>query len=476
MTALLYFQMQGKLKFRKNSMAQSQFLSSKDRIEMSTIQKIGVLDAPRIVVIDDEFEHLIGLTIGLSQAGYACVPIHYSGPMDDVSACPYVRVIFTDFNVLSSSTENLELNLSAITRLIQTVIKPSGPYLVILWTSHAKKVQQLQDYLENRLMEVPIPIAVEALDKAKHLVNGEIKDLGSIISTIRGFLDAQPQFGALLDWESAAQNAVAETVSSVSELAKFTPDKLSNLLISLANAAAGEENVAQDRFAAVNEALLPILADRVAYMRSQQDSNSTLWCDALNQLNSKQAFDKNWAPKLNRLLHIEVPNDQINIDWGKRGAVIPLPKIFSNKNFECTFGLDQSEAAKESFFCKDYEECSDRTNWVLVQVQPACDYAQKRLGPLPYNLGLYLDSDLVRDDRKPPQSLWRSPIFWINEKSIHLHVNATYQISLSPNAQSIDSPKFRLREQILNELIYRIHSYCARVRVPSRFVNLKRNV
>ena len=38
-----------------------------------------MLGSPRIVAIDDQDDHLAGLTNGLSQNGIACLQIHFTG-------------------------------------------------------------------------------------------------------------------------------------------------------------------------------------------------------------------------------------------------------------------------------------------------------------------------------------------------------------------------------------------------------------
>ena len=422
-----------------------------------------MLPTPRIVVIDDEIKHLEGLTRGLNKFGYACLPILYPGQLVTGSNCPYVRIIFTDLHIVGGPISNFISDFAAIGGLIENEIKPSGPYLIILWTEHPEQEQEFQDYLTSHLKNVAKPFAVIALSKAEHLdsTNRNISDPNSLIFEIRKIIEAQPQVAALLDWERAAQNSVAETVSSLSELANFEPKELSKLLNKLAAAAVGAKNFPDDIFAAVNEALLPILADRVAYMGSQ-DSNGGLWQKALYQHNITGTLDCDIVAKLNSLVHLEVLKYEKPTNWQKRGAVVPLPKRFSESNFKRTFGLTQNDIAEKSFFCKNFEENKDKTSWVLVQTQPACDYAQNRPGTLPFNLGLYLHSELVRRNAKPPESLWCSPPFWVENVTFKFHINATYQVSLPPHARNIDFPKFRLREQILNELIYRIHSYGAR--------------
>ena len=58
-----------------------------------------MLPAPRIIAIDDEPEHLEGLTRGLNRYGAACLPIHFTGEVAAIPSCPYVRVIFADLHL-----------------------------------------------------------------------------------------------------------------------------------------------------------------------------------------------------------------------------------------------------------------------------------------------------------------------------------------------------------------------------------------
>ena len=48
------------------------------------------------------------------------------------------------------------------------------------------------------------------------------------------------------------------------------------------------------------------------------------------------------------------------------------------------------------------------------------------------------------------------------DRTQHLHVNARYAVSLTKGKAAESEVLFRLRDQILNELIYRLHGYAAR--------------
>ncbi len=423
-----------------------------------------MLPTPQVIAIDDDRNHLEGLTRGLSTYGTACLPIHFSGDVA-VPQCPHVRVIFADLHLSPGSTNNHAQHFAVLGGLIEEQLKPSGPYFIVLWTKYPDQANALRDFLHHRLIDVAKPFAVQALSKSDHLDSrGTINSPEGLVQAIRQIVAEQPQFGALLDWEGQVLEAAADTLSSILKLAGSTPANVSRLLAGLAVASVGKKHVEEDRFQAVNEALLPILADRVASMRSRDD-DSTAWQLAFNASDLSQSLSVDEAARLNSLLHIDLVTDATS--WTGRGAVIALPQRASGDKFKRTFGLDQSTVAQKSFGCRDFAENDNRFRWVLVQSQAACDYAQKQPGLVPFYLGLCLPVPSAGSrGEKPPAAVWSSPCFEFGGAT-QLRVSAGFQLSLSPTAKRIGTPLFRLREQLLNDLIYRVHSHGARPGIVS---------
>ena len=106
----------------------------------------------------------------------------------------------------------------------------------------------------------------------------------------------------------------------------------------------------------------------------------------------------------------------------------------TRERFSDEFGLDEKEAAKDQFRCKDFDPTDGRFRWVLVQAQAACDYVQRHPGSLPCYLGLDLPS-AHRRSKTPPESLWSSPVFEFDGSNRLLHVNAGFPV-LAPAANS----------------------------------------
>ena len=415
--------------------------------------------SPRIIAIDDELVHLEGLANGLNQYGFACHQVHFPSGVESIEPCPHVRVIFADLHLDAGPASDVAKDFGIIGGFIEEKVKPSGPYFIVLWTMHPEEAGKLQKNLEERLKNVTKPFTTLSLKKSDHLDgNGNVKSTEKLLKAIELIVEMQPQIAALFNWEERVSEAAADTVSLIFSMVAGGEQakEVGRLLARLAVEAAGESHVEQDRFHAVNEALLPILSDNIASLRLLDSDNKT-WQSAFSQTDIGKALSSMEAAKLNRRVHIA---STVRNQGTERGAVIALPSAFFN-TFKQTFSLTQEDAAEKQFCCREFAKDADKFRWVLVQSQAACDYAQKQPGPLPYYLGLELPERSSKRE-KPPAALWSSPPFESEGTIRLLHVSARFPVSLSPAKAKKEIPLYRLREQLLNDLIYQIHGYGAR--------------
>ena len=420
-----------------------------------------MLSSPGVIAIDDEQVHLTGLANSLNRLGVACLQIRFGADIDEIKPCPHVRVIFADLHLGVGTPSDHNTDFSTIGGLLEDSIKPAGPYFIVLWTKYPGQARALQHFLE-RLQGVTRPFAVLALAKADHLDDeGKVRDEQELIAAIAALTETLPQIGALFHWESRVLEAAGSTMSSLLELASVQEaDKrakeVGKILARMGIEAVGEAHMAGDHFHAVNEALLPILADRIADLRSDE-GDDLIWRVALDDADSSQRLSAAQAAKLNRLVHVA---DARNTDGSERGGVIPLPEPFRG-DFAGSFGIDEMDAAQHQFRCRDFAPDDCRFRWVLVQVQAACDHAQSHPGPVPCYLGLDFP-DANRRSGTPPASLWRSPPFELNDEVRLLCISARFPVSMPRGLAHAARPIYRLREQILNDLIYHLHSHGAR--------------
>ena len=424
-----------------------------------------MLGSPRIVAFDNEADHLDALIRGINGAGGACLGYHYTGDIDDMKivACPYARVIFFDLNMVDLATpSNFLQHYSNIGELLGR-IAPKGPYLLVLWTHYADRANELQKFLDQRLEDVCKPFTVEALPKEKYLSeDGKIKSIDKLVLGIRCTVQESSALAALSDWESKVSSAAAETLASVSMLgsglkgSKIQQRDIPRLMAEMSKAAAGQDNVAANPSRAMGDALLPVLADHVSSSLSQCDS-AALWQKVLDRAIGGLCEEE--AAQLNSAIHFAM---DIGTQQGvERGAVVPLDSILSvlGLSFKEVFGIGMCQAARRQFKCKSSQ--LENTQWVLVQAQAACDYAQRQPGPLPFYLGIDMPKSASASG-KPPDAVWKSPFFRTDGEIRELRVSARFHVSLTSNRAQDVEPIYRLREQILGTLIHSIHSYGGR--------------
>jgi hypothetical protein len=107
---------------------------------------------------------------------------------------------------------------------------------------------------------------------------------------------------------------------------------------------------------------------------------------------------------------------------------------------------------------------------VLVRIGAACDYAQSRVGPLTYLLGIEIPESARHksDDKgrplKLPDAIWASPVFTKpdNTEPYRLHVHMRFPVTIVPNDTKQWGVAYRLREQLLISLIAAASTYNAR--------------
>jgi CheY-like chemotaxis protein len=419
-----------------------------------------MLPSPRIIVIDDNSEHLRVLAEGLGVDGIGCLQIHFTGDPAVVKSCPQARVIFADLHLNDSgATSEHASHFAMIGGLLEEKIAPAGPYVLILWTRYPDQADGLKAYLE-RLERVPKPFAVKALDKQVHLKDDKVADPAALITAIKTVLDAQPQIAALFNWEERVYEAAANTVSALTTLAVHNKaeverdSSLAKLLRHLAIESVGQGHVDEDRFRAVNGALLPILADRISVLKLL-DKDSETWQKAFSLDGGKEDMTSDEAASLNSLLHFSTANDVGRAS--EPGAVIQFTPAMVNKTFSSQFGYEDTALADTQFYCNGFARDDVRYKWMLVQIQAACDYAQHKPGTIPFALALELPFESARKSKL--QALWCSPPFKIAERICQLNAHACFQVHLTAEQLGAVEPSYRIRDQLLRDLTYRLHAH-----------------
>lgn len=423
--------------------------------------------APRFVAIDDNQAHLDALIDALKALGTSCFGIHFKPEVDIPECFSGVRCLFVDLHLISSvpATDD-KTHFTNIASIIESRLSDeNGPYILIVWTGHPQRCIELEAFLNERLTTAR-PIAILGLEKEKFLnvASGAVTDASGLRDAIVQSINSVPQLSALIDWETDVLVATGKTLGSI--LTLVAPDRrqtksysseLDGILSRLACAAVGADNVEKDPRAALVQALLPILADRIVNRWSSDGLD--IWKLAVTKHGDKADKGGENVEKglLNRMMHL-APVGKENLGAADWGSVVDLPCAFDDANIKERLGLDKDQLFRE-FKIKEADR--DRCSPVLVRVGAVCDVAQKHAGPIPYLFGFLIPSEIKQDKTSP--AIWKSPLFTSDSKDVfRLQVHSRLFVSVLQGDTEKWSARSRLREQILMELIAAQAEYISR--------------
>ena len=425
-----------------------------------------MLPKPRIVAIDDEQDSLNAIADALNGAGAACLKLLYAGGLPEGTILEQVRVIFIDLHLSHPSGMNEAQHFSTIGGILQEYIAVNnGPFILIVWTLYPPQVDGLSKFLCERLLEHPhaIPTRIETLSKINHIRGAQVLDPAKLIDDVKTSVNALAHIAALVNWENRVTFAASETIAAVIGLvpddkrgATTLEPEMERLLNALATEAVGSSNVGKDRFSAVNEALLPILYDRVSRLKVER-ADEKLWTKAIAKPGQKPNISRSEAARLNSMLHVDF--DLRNVSVMDRGVVVECPaELVSDAQFRGSFGMTAERFLTEQLGF-DPPPAVNEVRWVLIQVEGVCDYAQAQAGPAPFVLGI--ECSMIGSPNAP-QAMWQSPVLSIDSCERTVYLNFRFGQSYTKTTAKDFKLLYRFREALTNDVVSRMHSYGAR--------------
>ncbi|WP_373491046.1 hypothetical protein [Parasphingorhabdus sp.] len=413
----------------------------------------------RYVVVDDNPGELKKLSDCLQGIGAPCLPLQYDAVHGiDSAKLNGVRLLFLDLHLTTGGkTSDISQASSVIIGLLEQGIEPRcGPYVIILWTSHENHREEFEKYLEKGLDPLKAPLAVLILDKNKYLA----KDGGKALSDdIVGLVAANPQLDALLAWEREVLSAAGATLTEISGLVtgedravgRFS-GKLDEVFSRIAYESAGKENAKQDPYSAVNAALMPFLSDRIANQRIRPQSDE-LWKSAVTKIDTVVPPSLVEAAHLNSMLHVAAsPNEELKT--GSWGAVTLLPEQELEDDAMLGRFNMLAKPMPSQIFCIANKPDRTAGRFCALRVGAECDFAQSRIGPIPFVLGFIVSATAARREGSLPKSEIVTPPFILGgfADPVMIIFNTHMQFSMVPSQFADWEPVCRLREQLLIQI------------------------
>jgi hypothetical protein len=414
-----------------------------------------VFPRTKIIAVDDERDELDKIVGSLRTLGLGCLAYRY--PDDLPAADPQfsgIRALFLDIRLVGGTSPGQALNapISLISRLIG---EDNGPYALITWSS-----TDLHDQLIARINQTPSlknrqPFYSCAFSKADLAGNPP-----RLQTEVQKLFTANAPFGSLLDWEArvarAGESVLQQLENLSSKLSGQTPRaQMDELLSRLAVASFGKANANRHKFEAVNEALLPMLGDEL-HNQFALAQPSKLWDKAITQCKAVRSIATELAGELNSKILLETGANLKS----RRGAIIEVPSNWlPDPQFRRRFGATSSEIVSTLNLPQGAVP-----KWVLIQIQPACDYAQPKAAPIPFLLGTVVPAS----KKTIPGSVSLTPVFaavhGLAQQPFKLAVFRTIPHTLAPSTLKHGTLRVlaRLRDQLIESLIHDHHSHSSR--------------
>lgn len=367
----------------------------------------------RAVVVDDKPSHLFSISSGLTAAGIPCVPYWYDEtefnpdkklkPSVDKEKNQFLRVIFTDLNL-----EEMDVNKGiatvispAINVIRELVSDEGGPYILVFWTRAGFDIDEIRNELPARLVAsgIPLPMAIDQLDKAKFLVNppNEVKGEDALVKMFSEIYDEDRvsklkeaieavliKYGIILmfsEWESRAICAAGLSINGLFDVAEVengaslegvetAAKKIAALVAKQAVGKSASLYPAKSFDLAMQDMLVDSFSKSVNNLDYRKIVDSQLY-DLLKNKVSVQNTEEVFS-QLQTRFHLDTNVSDLKLT--DRGVVIDL-----HDGAKAGLLTDvKSMCLWEDYFLKEDKDnkFTDVLRWLLVEVGADCDHAQ----------------------------------------------------------------------------------------------------
>ncbi len=454
------------------------------------------LQTARIVVIDDSEEEAAPLVLTLARMGLGAW--YFTGDFEHLPDSPLsgIRVVFLDLRLAGAKTDHdaIPHTLSVLEKIIGTNSRSTA---IVFWSKHPESITEFRERL-GRVMPLLNPAFVFRIESKTQLVGLGENGYEQIRKQIETAFEHGPATSMLHEWERVIHEASDATFESLTSLAagdngQLDQVKLMNLLGAVAASIGSDTNsLTVSRVPTVLfEALAPIHFDQVSQARCifpEGDVRATSLKTAIS--NPQQQTDDQRA-KINSAL-LTAPIADLASPFQPGDVFLHRPVLGTKcPHHHCVikkrdmvrgfdFNADETwkklkqrlRAANGAEETEIKAEMSHREKavvdcWqsVLVELTPACDFAQRKRETVRFIGGILIPAEHEKFIPGRSDYLRRLPTVALQEPkgSWILVLNSRFLFGISRPSEKVDSkPAFRLRNRVLIDIQAWVASQVAR--------------
>jgi hypothetical protein len=450
---------------------------------------------PNIIIVDDNEIELASLRDSFFGAGIPCLPIQYHNDdpenlsgIDHVAIsedfCP--RIVILDLNL----TEAQKASPAMLVAPIATVLKKlplHGPYMLGIWSKLAGEVEEVIELLEVRYKgQFIFPLQWQVISK-HDFINTNADGMFALEQKVRELVRGNSLLNAVVSWESRVSDAARRTTNKLFYLAQeLTPNgkieecslELAQMLAVIGNEALGYQNAGDSPTVALDAGLAPMLSDQLN--SPSQEEFDTLWSSALPKLGKRESVDSRIKSRLNTFYHVESVVADSSRDI--RGVFVDLDREYiqnspGKEKFEARIGRKLKSLIHDEFLAssgdkKERERARESMILGFLEISAECDFAQRKVKLPRYILGalIPLEFESLTDFSTGGTSkdtahsgIYRLPLVSIDGQDYIVKFSFKYQFGMQPEDHKwLSKSRFRIREQVLNAIIFSNSQYVSR--------------
>jgi hypothetical protein len=351
--------------------------------------------------------------------------------------------------------------LQTLARIIRT---DNGPFGVLIWTKHPDQKETFARFMFER-SELPKPVFVVMLKKADFIVgSGAAKRRFSInkLSTevVKVLAETSP-LEFMQVWEGSAFRAATNVTNTLAELSKSTADNLDQwkrqwhdetlkLLLVISRAQAEAHHTRENCIPSLFLALNPLHSDRMDALVKEGSRELFRHIDQIMGSTGSSAIER--RAKVNSMLHL-ASNDldkfspgNLYIPAGRRPSIFPAFKDMLRNSIN---GDEAAQQGNLELVIRHGRQCG-------IEITPACDYAQDKMGLSRVIIGFVLPHEHKKLVKKADFLKPTGPFYLDGEGTppgaYNLYVDSRYVIAAEPKAVKQLRATARVRPQLLADM------------------------
>lgn len=460
---------------------------------------MNILRTARVVVVDDIESEATPLLLALTKFGIGAW--YFNGDVEHLPKAPLtgVRVVFLDLRLSGAdgSSDAVRKFSNAISVLEHIVGKSKNNVGIVYWTKNEEDIAAFERQLKEDLVEF-VPTFTKRIDNKTTLLGSQGGADCPLLQIVQDSLQVNCGTDLLLQWEQAVHDAASETSNRLAELADSHVGANDHCLMQILTALAKSAGAVPEAGDTLNvirlfESLNTIHSDHLEHLTQRRSGASTSATALTEEVAKNHRLPDRSMAQLNGIVltarstqddpdfqpgALYTPNADIGVKCPHHHARMPMNELSNSildfqkdRDFEVAsrqsksqkLGPEKMQEGTELAFRRSVE-ISEECEKVLVEISPACDFAQGKRSTVRFVGGLLVPEKYFALIKTGAYLKVFEPMF-LHELGGTWQVvfNSRYVFGLAEPSSKLESyPRFRLRNPPLVDLISWVASQSAR--------------